>query len=67
MERETTYQCRHCKEPLGVSSGKVLSVGSIKIIEASLLKCAACGRKISWRPRGKETTEEPMPTPVYAV
>lgn len=63
MTNTTPYVCRHCKNPLGVSSGKVLSVGLVKIIQPVKLKCGKCGRQVTWRPAVKES----MPTPVYAV
>lgn len=56
------YLCRHCKNPLALSSDKVLSVGLVKILQPVKFKCGHCGRLMTWRP-----VKQMVPVPVYPV
>lgn len=58
MERETPYQCRHCKQPLGYSSDKSLSLNVVKITQPVKMQCGKCGRQVTWRPAVKEEEED---------
>lgn len=58
------YFCRHCQNPLALSSDKVLSVGLVKISQPVKFRCGHCDRPQTWRP---QVVKESIPTPVSAV
>lgn len=57
------YLCRHCKNHLGESSDKVLSLDVVKISQPVKMQCGKCGQKLTWRPAVKQM----VPVPVYPV
>lgn len=60
------YICRHCKNPLGLTSNKTLSIGLVKINQAVKLHCGHCGRSMTWRPV-TVIAKEMVPVAAYPV
>lgn len=47
---ETPFHCGSCNYPIGVTTGRTLTIGAAKFQKPVILQCAVCGHRRRWAP-----------------